>query len=76
MMIHLPKVETIQAEEKKYSARDINRSFQTEDWRAKWFDQNYTKQVNDIDFKDALEQQGYVHFVYGQLEFIMQELAT
>ena len=76
MIINLPKVETILTEGTKYSAKDMNRSFQTEDWRAKWYDHHYAKQVNEIDFKEALEEQGYVHLAYGQLEFIIQELAT
>ena len=76
MMTNLPKVELIQTEGKKYNAREMNMSFQKEDWKAKWFDHYYAEQVNEIDFKEALEQQGDVHFAYGQLEFIMQELAT
>ena len=76
MMINLPKVETTIAEGKQYSAKDMNRSFQTEDWRAKWYDHHYARRVNEIDFREALEEQGGVYFAYGQLELIMQELAT
>ena len=76
LMINLPKIEIIKPDSKTYSAKDMNMSFQNEDWRAKWFDHQYSEQVKEIDFKEALEQQGDVHFAYGQLEFIMQELAT
>ena len=76
LMINLPAVEVNKSDGKTYNVKDMNMSFQYEDWRAKWFDNQYANQVNEIDFKEALEQQGDVHFVYGQLEFIMQELAT
>ena len=76
MMINLPKVEMIQAEGKQYSAKDKNRSFQTEDWRAKWYDHHYALQVKGIDFKKVSEEQGNVYFAYGHLEFIVQELAA
>ena len=76
LMINLPKVESIKTDSKTYSTRDMNMSFQNEDWRAKWFDHKYVEQINGIDFKEAIETQGDVHFAYGQLEFIMQETAT
>ena len=65
MMINLPKVETITIEGKKYNVKDMSRSLQTEDWRAKWYDHHYAMQVNEIDFKEALEEQGGVSFAYG-----------
>ena len=76
LMINLPKVEIMKPDSKSYSTKDMNMSFQYCDWRAKWFDHKYAEQVNGIDFKEALEQQGDVQYAYGQLEFIMQEIAT
>ena len=76
MIISLPKVEVKELEGKKHSVRDMSLSFQAEDWRAQWFDHHYARQVDEMDFKEALQEQGDVYFAYNQFERVMQELAT